>query len=564
MSDEQELTDGMHIIVDALKLNNIDCIYGVAGIPITDMARHAQAEGIRYIGFRHEQSAGHAAAIRGYLTKTPGICLTVSAPGFMNGLAALANATVNGFPMILISGSSDRARVDLQQGDYEELDQMNAAKPYAKASYRVNHPEDLGIVLARAIRVAVSGRPGGVYLDLTSEVLAATMDKREADKTLVKVEHADIRQWPDMQSVEAAMALLEKAERPLIILGKGAAYSQSDKAIRDFIETSRIPYLPMSMAKGILEDTHSLSVAAARSFALKTADVVMLVGARLNWLLGHGKNGWAPDVQFIQLDIEPQEIDSNRSIAAPVVGDIDSSMTLMLDSLKENPFTSPLIWRDILDVNKQVNVEKMSRKLNTTTSPLNYFNSLRVIRDVLAEYHDVYFVNEGANTLDNARNIIDMYKPRRRLDCGTWGVMGVGMGYAIGAATTTNLPVVTLQGDSAFGFSGMDIETVCRYNLPVTVIIFNNDGIYRGEGKDLSGKGDPSPTDLLQHARYDKMMDAFGGMGYYATTEGEIRKALIASLQARKPSIINVVIDPIAGTESGHISRLNPKQVAKN
>lgn len=564
MSEEQELTDGMHIIVEALKQNNIDCIYGVAGIPITDMARHAQEEGIRYIGFRHEQSAGHAAAIRGYLTQTPGICLTVSAPGFMNGLAALANATVNGFPMIMISGSSDRAIVDLQQGDYEELDQMNAAKPYAKASYRVNKPEDLGIALARAMRAATSGRPGGVYLDLTAGVLSATLSVTEAQKSIVKLEQLAFRQQPDDVSILRAISLLEKAERPLVILGKGAAYSQADETIRNFIEGIQIPFLPMSMAKGVLEDSHPLSAAAARSFALENADVVMLVGARLNWLLGHGKKGWSEDVQFIQLDIEPQEIDSNRKIAAPVVGDISSGMEKMVSVLTQNPFSVPLAWRDILNVHKQVNTDKMQAKVNTVTAPLNYFNALGTIRDVLADYPDIYLVNEGANTLDNARNIIEMYKPRRRLDCGTWGVMGIGMGYAIGASTTTGNPVVTIQGDSAFGFSGMDIETVCRYGLPVTVIIFNNNGIYRGDGKDLSGKGDPSPTDLLRHARYDKLMDAFGGVGFNATNEEEIRHALTASIESRKPSIINVVIDPEVGTESGHITRLNPKHLASH
>src|SRR6202042_1265293 len=189
-SNEQKspaLTDGFHLVVDALKLNGIDTIYGVAGIPITDLARLAQAEGMRYIGFRHEQAAGNAAAIAGYLTQKPGICLTVSAPGFLNGMLALANATTNCFPMILISGSSNRAIVDLEQGDYEELDQMNAAKPYAKASFRVNNPQDIGIGIARAIHAAVSGRPGGVYLDLTADVLSASLDAEAGVKSLVKV-----------------------------------------------------------------------------------------------------------------------------------------------------------------------------------------------------------------------------------------------------------------------------------------------------------------------------------------------------------------------------------------
>lgn len=466
--------------------------------------------------------------------------------------------------MIMISGSSDRAIVDLQQGDYEELDQMNAAKPYAKGAFRVNQPQDLGIALARAIRVSVSGRPGGVYLDLPANVLAATMEKNTAVNTIVKVENPAPALLPCPESISKAISLLAKAERPLIILGKGAAYSQAEEQIRDFIESTQTPYLPMSMAKGILEDTHPLCTSAARSFALANADVVILVGARLNWLLAHGKKGWASDTQFIQLDIEPQEIDSNRPIAAPVVGDIASSMKLMLAELKRSPFTTSLEWRDILNIHKQQNAQKMQEKLNTDTQPLNYFNALSAVRDVLSENHDVYLVNEGANTLDNARNIIDMYKPRHRLDSGTWGVMGIGMGYAIGASVTSGSPVVAIEGDSAFGFSGMEVETICRYNLPVTIVIFNNGGIYRGDGVDLSGAGAPSPTDLLHHARYDRLMDAFRGVGYNVSTSDELRHALAASILSRKPTIINVAIDPAAGTESGHITKLNPKQVSGN
>src|SRR5499425_310010 len=200
-----DMTDGFHLVVDALKLNGVDTIFGVAGIPITDLLRLAQAEGIRYFGFRHEQSAGNAAAIAGYLTKKPGICLTVSAPGFLNGMVALANATTNGFPMIQISGSSDRAIVDLQQGDYEELDQLSAARPYTKAVFRVNRPQDIGIGVARAIRAAVSGRPGGVYLDLTADVLGAALDAATAQKSLVKVVDPSPPQPPAPGSVARAL-----------------------------------------------------------------------------------------------------------------------------------------------------------------------------------------------------------------------------------------------------------------------------------------------------------------------------------------------------------------------
>ena len=186
-AEPRALTDGFHLVIDALKLNDITTIYGVPGIPITDFGRMAQAEGMRVISFRHEQHAGNAAAIAGYLTQKPGICLTVSAPGFLNGLTALANATTNCFPMILISGSSEREIVDLQQGDYEEMDQLAIAKPLCKAAFRILHAEDIGIGIARAIRAACSGRPGGVYLDLPAKLFGQTMDADAGEKSLVKV-----------------------------------------------------------------------------------------------------------------------------------------------------------------------------------------------------------------------------------------------------------------------------------------------------------------------------------------------------------------------------------------
>jgi oxalyl-CoA decarboxylase len=554
------LTDGFHLVVDALKLNGIDTIYGVPGIPITDLARLAQAKGIRFIGFRHEQSAGNAAAIVGYLTQKPGICLTVSAPGFLNGLVALANATTNGFPMIQISGSSDRAIIDLQQGDYEELDQMNAAKPYTKASFRVNKPEDIGIGVARAIHAAVSGRPGGVYLDLTADVLSAALDADAGEKSLVRVVDPSPRQIPSPESIQRALELLASAKRPLILLGKGAAYAQADADIRSFIEMTGIPYLPMSMAKGLLPDNHPQSAAAARSLVLAQADVVMLIGARLNWLLGHGKAPqWSPLARFVQVDISPTEIDSNRPIAAPVVGDIGSAMTEFLAMLKPGQIQPQTYWIKTVAERKEHNIERMAASLNANPSPMTFTSALRSIRDVLADKPEIYVVNEGANTLDIGRNIIDMHEPRKRLDSGTWGVMGIGMGYAIGAAVTSGKPVVAIEGDSAFGFSGMEIETICRYSLPIVIVVFNNGGIYRGDDVNRSGGKDPSPTVLMKTARYDKLIEAFGGTGYDVTDPQGLTKALTDALASGKPSLINCAIDPTAGTESGHIQNLNPK-----
>ena len=562
--DALQMTDGFHLVIDALKHNDIDTIFGLVGIPITDLARLAQAEGMRFIGFRHEQNAGNAAAIAGYMTQKPGICLTVSAPGFLNGLTALANATTNCFPMILISGSSEREIVDLQQGDYEEMDQLNAAKPFAKASYRINKAEDIGIGIARAIRAAVSGRPGGVYLDLPAQLLSQTLDAERGRKSLVRVVDPVPRQIPAADAVARALDLLKGAKRPLILLGKGAAYAQADAAIRAFVEKTGIPYLPMSMAKGLLPDTHPQSASACRSFVLAEADVVVLIGARLNWLLSHGKGKtWGAPKQFIQIDISPTEIDSNVAIAAPVVGDIGSCVSALLAGIASGFAKPGAEWMGAIAERKDKNLAKMAATLALNPSPMNYHSALRAIRDVLKTHPDINLVNEGANALDFTRSIVDMYQPRKRFDSGTWGIMGIGMGYAIGAAVTSGLPVVAIEGDSAFGFSGMELETICRYRLPVVTVIFNNNGVYKGSDPNLNPKGpDVAVTAFVKGARYDKMIEAFGGIGYNATTPAELTQALTEAIAAGKPALINAVIDEGAGTESGRLTNLNPKTAA--
>jgi oxalyl-CoA decarboxylase len=559
---EQELTDGFHLVIDALKQNGINTIYGVPGIPITDFGRMAQAAGIRVISFRHEQNAGNAAAIAGFLTKRPGVCLTVSAPGFLNGLTALANATTNCFPMILISGSSEREIVDLQQGDYEEMDQLAVAKPLCKAAFRVLHAADIGIGLARAIRAAVSGRPGGVYLDLPAKLFGQVMDAAAGAKSIVKVIDPAPAQLPAPAAVRRALDVLKSAKRPLIILGKGAAYAQADEAIRALVEKTGIPFLPMSMAKGLLPDTHPQCAGAARSTVLKDADVVMLIGARLNWLLSHGKGktwGEPHSKIFVQIDIEPKEMDSNVEIAAPLVGDIGSCVSALLEGIDGKWPPPPADWVGAVNAKKEENIAKMAPRLMKNSAPMDFHGALGALRAVIKERPDAILVNEGANTLDLARGVIDMYKPRKRLDVGTWGVMGVGMGYAVGAAIETGKPVLAVEGDSAFGFSGMEVETICRYKLPVCIVVFNNNGIYRGTDVNPAGGSDVATTVFVKDARYEKLMEAFGGVGVHVTTPDELKRAVDQAMDSGQPTLINAAIDPAAGSESGRIGNLNPQ-----
>ncbi len=558
--------DGFQLVIDALKLNDIDTIVALPGIPITDLTRRMQKEGLRVLSFRHEQNAGYAASIAGFLTQKPGICLTVSAPGFLNGLTALAHATTNCFPMILISGSSEREVVDLQQGDYEEMDQLAIAKPLAKAAFRVLHAEDIGVGVARAIRAAVSGRPGGVYLDLPAKLLPQAMEVAAGKASLIKVVDAAPKQIPAPDAVQRALDLLKGAKKPLIILGKGAAYAQVDADIRALVEKTGIPYLPMSMAKGLLPDTHPQAASAARSFVLPEADVVMLIGARLNWLLSQGKGktwggatskSWGAQ-RFIQVDISPQEADSNVRIEAPVVGDIGSCVKAMLAGIDASFAKPPAAWTDAIAERKAKNVAKMAETLGKNPSPMSFQSALNVVRDIVKANPDAMLVNEGANALDFTRSIVDMMKPRKRVDVGTWGIMGVGMGYCVGAAVVTGQQVIAIEGDSAFGFSGMETETICRYELPVCIVILNNNGVYRGDEKSYGSSTDPSPLVFVKDARYEKMMEAFGGVGRHVTTPAELRAAMEEAIRTRRPTLINAVIDEGGGTESGRITGLNP------
>ena len=565
-----ETTDGFHLVIDALKLNGIDTIYALPGIPITDFLRMAQAEGMKVISFRHEQHAGNAAAAHGFLTGKPGICFTVSAPGFLNGLTALANANTNCFPMILVSGSSEREIVDLQQGDYEEMDQLAIAKPLCKAAYRVLHAEDIGVGIARAIRSAVSGRPGGVYLDLPAKLFAQSIPKDAGQKSLIEVVDPAPRQIPAPDAVNRAIDLLKSAKKPLVILGKGAAYARADAEIRKFIETTGVPYLPMSMAKGLLPDTHAQCASAARSYVLAEADVVMLVGARLNWLLSHGKGktwGAASSkepsrAKFIQVDISPIEADSNVATAAPVIGDIGSCIAAMNAAIGPGWAKPPADWTGAIAERKDKNLTKMAENLARDSNPMTFQTALSVIRDKIKERPDAILVNEGANTLDFCRSIVDMYEPRKRIDVGTWGIMGIGMGYSVAAAVATGKPVIAVCGDSAFGFSGMEVETVCRYNLPVCVVVFNNNGIYKGTDVNPRG-GDMAPTQFVKDARYEMMMQAFGGVGVRAATRAELRAAIDEAMASGKPTLVNAIIDESAGTESGRITSLNPAAAKK-
>ena len=559
-----EQVTGMYILAQALKRLELDTVYGLVGIPVTEAAYAMQKVGVKYLGFRFEQQAGMAAATHGYLTKKPGVLLTVSSLGFMNGLTATANATVNCYPMIQISGATDPTMVDMKMGTYEELDQLNTARPLVKLALRCSHAKDIPGAVARAYRAAVSGRPGGVYIDMTTPALGEIMDASEAEKLFYSPVDIYSPVAPNQEAVDRAAELLLNAKRPAILLGKGAAYAQVDDKIKELVETYNIPYLPMSMAKGLMPDAGPLSALSCRSDIMEKSDVVLVIGARLNWMLSFGRGKWNPAIKFIQMDVEPMEIDVNVPIAAPVVGDMGESLDALLAAMKGKKMSADPAWLQSIQAETKVKNAKFEARLTeaATKEPMNHWSALSAVKPVLAAHPEVILINEGANTLDDTRDAIDMSVPRHRVDCATWAIMGMGMGSCVGAAVATGKPVVAIEGDSAFGFSGMDFATICRFKLPVTVVIFNNGGIYNNIGvnpsTDPAIEHDPAPTTLDLHARYDKMADVFGAKGYYVSTPSSLKAALEEAIASKAPAIIDVQLAADAGKESGHIGYLNP------
>ncbi|XP_068303136.1 2-hydroxyacyl-CoA lyase-like [Pyrus communis] len=561
--------DGNQLIAKALARFGVDRMFGVVGIPVTSLANRAVSLGVRFIAFHNEQSAGYAASAYGYLTGRPGVLLTVSGPGCVHGLAGLSNAMANAWPMVMISGSCDQK--DFGRGDFQELDQIAAVEPFSKFSAKAKSIKEIPDCVFQALAKAGSGRPGGCYLDFPSDVLHQTISEAEAESLLATAaeKFGESEKVPCVQNsqIEEAVSLLRHAERPLIVFGKGAAFARAENELGKLVERTGIPFLPTPMGKGLLPDTHELAATAARSLAIGKCDVVLVVGARLNWLLHFGEPPkWSKDVKFILVDVSKEEIELRKPHLG-LVGDAKLVLENINLGIKDDPFclgkSHP--WVAAILSKVKDNVSKMEAQLAKEVVPFNFLTPMKIIRDAIAGLGSPapILVSEGANTMDVGRSVLVQTEPRTRLDAGTWGTMGVGLGYCIaGAVASPDRLVVAVEGDSGFGFSAMEVETLVRYQLPVVVIVFNNGGVYGGDRRspdEISGpyKDDPAPTSFVPSAGYHTLIEAFGGKGYLVGTPEELKSALSESFSARKPAVINVIIDPYAGAESGRLQHKN-------
>ena len=535
---------GATLLARSLKQQGVEYMFGVVGFPVQPVAAAAQVAGITYVGMRNEQAASYAAQAAGYLTGRPGACLTVCGPGVVHALAGLANAKWNAWPMIHIGGASPTYQNGM--GAFQEERQVMAATPYCKYAHQVDRASRIPYFVEQAVRTSIYGRPGASYLDLPDDVIREEIDEGAAPAAATVPEPPRFQAAPE--SIEAALDVLESAERPLVIIGKGMAWSRAEDEVRRFIERTRLPFLASPMGKGVMDDSHPLSVGAARSLALREADVVFLMGARLNWIMHFGlPPRFSKDVRVIQLDLHPEEIGTNVPTEVALPGDGRAVVAQLAEALGSRQWFYPddTPWRAALAESASKNQTTIEPMLHDDAVPMNYYRALRDIREWMPE--DAIIVSEGANTMDIGRTQLPNARPRTRLDAGTYGTMGVGLGFAIAAAVACpDQPVVAVEGDSGFGFSGMEVETICRYGLKVKTVVLNNGGIGASAGEAPNVEGTLPPGSLTRGARYDLMMEAFGGRGLHVENPADLRGALDAAMAFDGPALVNVTIDPKA------------------
>lgn len=540
MNEMSKIT-GATLIARSLKQQGIDHLFGVVGFPVGPIAAAAQEEGINYVGMRNEQAASYAAQAYGYMTGRPGACIVVTGPGVVHGLAGLANAQQNCWPMILIGGASETYRGGM--GAFQEERQVLIATPFCKFAHGIESVRRIPYYVEMATRHAIYGRPGACYLDIPDDIISGECDLDD----IVQVERVPEppRMVAPTENIEAALDVLEGAERPLVLVGKGMAWARAENEVRDFIDRTQIPFVRSPMGKGVIPDDHPLAVSAARTLALQQADVIFLMGARFNWIFHFGlPPRFAPDVKVIQLDISPEEIGHNRPSEVALVGDGKAIMSQMNQALEGRQWFYPkdTPWRTSLGEKVSANVNQIKAQVNDDTAPAGYFRALRDVAAWMPE--NAILSAEGAGTMDIGLTQLPVSDARSCLNAGTYGTMGVGLGHAIAACVVhPNRPVIHLSGDSAIGFSGMEMETLARYNLPAKIVVLNNGGIGPGmpeipEDPMMNMK----PNALIYGARYDKIMEDFGGKGFFVEDPKDIPAALDQAMAFPGPALVNIVI----------------------
>ena len=537
--------NGATVMARSLAQQGVKFMFGVVGFPVGPIADAAQKAGITYLGMRNEQSASYAAQAVGYLTGRPGACLVVSGPGVVHGLAGLANAQQNCWPMILIGGASPTYQNGM--GAFQEERQVQIAAPFCKFAHAVEHVHRIPFYVEMAVRNSIYGRPGGCYLDMPDDIIQGQVEEEQVHQAATVAEPPRFQAMP--QDIENALNTLESAEKPLVIVGKGMGWSRAEDEVRAFIERTQLPFLASPMGKGVMDDNHPLSVGAARSHALQEADVIFLMGARLNWIMHFGlPPRFNKKVRIIQLDISPEAISQNVPAEVALVGDGKAIVGQLNKALESRQWFYPkdTPWHKAIAEKAAANAKQIQPMIDDNSAPTNYY---RAFKDISAWLPDnAVIIGEGANTMDIGRTQMPNKSARLRLDAGTYGTMGIGMGFTIAAACAhPDRPIVSVFGDAALGFSGMEIETACRYRLPVKIVVLNNGGIGSGMAEFPEDRSTLPPRVMAIGSGYEKIMEAFGGKGFYVDDPKDLRSALDAAMAYNGPALVNVKLHHAAG-----------------
>jgi thiamine pyrophosphate-dependent acetolactate synthase large subunit-like protein len=538
--------DGGRIAAKQLVAAGVDTVFGVVAGPMIELFAGAHTEGLKVVGCRHEENAAFMASAWGWARRKPGVVIAGSGPGMTNTVTPMHVATAGAMPLVVLGGSTAGAMRGV--GGFQEARQMAFAEPGCKWAEQVDSTERIAELLHLALGKSVSGRPGAVYLDFPTEVVGRRIDE---DAAGIRVRQPEIAvPHPDPNAIDRIAEMLAGAQRPLVMIGKGAGWSDAGDALGRLVAHG-IPYVASPMGRGIVPDDDPHFANAARSAALKGADAILMVGGRFNWIFGFGRAPrFAPDVRIAQIDIDADEMFSASQIELGVVSDARVAVEQLCGALDGRRLAADPNWLATLQGQRERNEAQLAAVMTSDENPINPYRLVHEIRGALPR--DAAISVDGETIMGICRAILPSYRSRSRFNSGTTGCMGTGVPYAIGAKLAQpEFPSVAIVGDYAFGAAGIAVETAARVGAPVVIVVSNNEGIAGHLIQDhMLPEGAPRIASLLP-ARYEKMVEMVDGHAEYVEQADAIRPALDRALAADRVALVHVRTNPKSVRLSG-------------
>jgi len=525
---------GNDLVAKALQDEGVDTVFYLTGGPMVDVASRC-IERFRSVDVRHEQAASMAAHAFSRVIGKPGVCFAASGPGVTNLITGVGNAFLDAVPVVALGGASAVSQAGM--GAFQEMDQVGMFKPITKYAERVIDVRRIPEIINKAFRMATGGQPGPVYVDLPGDVLYNRVE--ESEVMFPNRPHSIPRVAADPDSIKQAIAMLKQAQRPIILTGTGVFWSGAMAELKEFVELTQIPFYTTPQGRGVIPEDHALSFLGARNQAWKEADAVLIIGTRLNFIVGFGlPPRWDAGVKIAQVDISDEEIGRNRPVDLGIVGDAKTVLRQLIDEAGEAFHQrGESAWVDKLRGYDRKSQEKSEALLNSDATPIHPLRLCKEVRDFMDR--DAIIVVDGHEILNFARQSIPFYAPGHSVNAGPNGCMGVAVPFGLGAKVAKpDKQVIVLSGDGSFGMNGMEIDTMVRHNIPALIVVSNNGG--------WAGKGTMDAGRDLGFSRYDKMAEVFGAYGELVERPKDIRPAMERAVKSGKPAVVNVITDPNA------------------